>query len=95
MKSIKEIVYADNGVLNRFRNGDYTISDEEKNAILEFAKKVNSDVKAGKLKAQDFAMYSEIMYFFLNYLTEVDGLEDLVDNIYGQVQEDFEDEEVE
>ena len=95
MKSIKEIVYADNGVLNRFRNGDYTISDEEKNAILEFAKKVNSDVKAGNLKAQDFAMYSEIMYFFIHYTEEVKGLEELLDEIYGQVQEDFEDEEVE
>ena len=94
MKNIREIIYGDDGVLNRFRNGDYTISDEEKNAILEFAKKVNSDVKDGNLKAQDFVIYSEIMYFFLNYLTEVDGLEDLVDNIYGQVQEDFEDEEV-
>lgn len=94
MKNIREIIYGDDGVLNRFRNGDYTISDDEKSTILEFAKKVNSDVKDGNLKAQDFAIYSEIMYFFLNYLTEVDGLEDLVDNIYGQVQEDFEDEEV-
>ena len=44
MKNIREIIYSDDGVLNRFRNGDYTISDEEKNAILEFAKKVNFDV---------------------------------------------------
>lgn len=95
MKNIREIIYSDDGVLNRFRNGDYTISDEEKNAILEFAKKVNSDVKAGNLKAQDFAMYSEIMYFFIHYTEEVKGLEELLDEIYGQVQEDFEDEEVE
>ena len=93
--NIKEIIYGDEGVLNRFRNGNYTISDEEKSTILEFAKKVNSDVKEGKLNPQDFAMYSEIMYFFVNYISEVDGLENLVDEIYGQVQEDFEDEEVE
>lgn len=95
MKNIKEIVYSEEGVLNRFRNGNYTISDEEKSTILEFAKKVNSDVKEGKLNPQDFAMYSEIMYFFVNYISEVEGLENLVDEIYGQVQEDFEDEEVE
>ena len=94
MKNMREIIYSDDGVLNRFRNGDYTISDEEKNAILEFTKKVNSDVKDGNLKAQDFAMYSEIMYFFIHYNEEVKGLEELLDEVYGQVQEDFEDEEV-
>lgn len=94
MKNIKEIVYSEEGVLNRFRNGNYTISDEEKSTILEFAKKVNSDVKEGKLNPQDFAMYSEIMYFFIHYANEVDDLEELLDEIYGEVQDglDFEDE---
>ena len=94
MKNIKEVVYGDEGILSNFRNGNYTISEEEKRAILEFAKKVNSDVKEGKLTPQDFAMYSEIMYFFIHYANEVDELEELLDEIYGEVQDglDFEDE---
>lgn len=94
MKNIKEVVYGDEGILSNFRNGNYTISEEEKRAILEFAKKVNSDVKEGKLPPQDFAMYSEIMYFFIHYANEVDELEELLDEIYGEVQDglDFEDE---
>ena len=92
--NIKEIIYGDEGVLNRFRNGDYTISNEEKSTILDFARKVNSGVKEGNLNPQDFALYSELMYFFIHYSEEVDGVEELLDEIYGEVQDglDFEDE---
>lgn len=92
--SIEEIIYGDDGVLNRFRNGDYTISNEEKSTILDFARKVNSGVKEGNLNPQDFALYSELMYFFIHYSEEVDGVEELLDEIYGEVQDglDFEDE---
>lgn len=85
--NIKEIIYGDEGVLNRFRNGDYTISNEEKSTILDFARKVNSGVKEGKLNPQDFALYSELMYFFIHYSEEVDGVEELLDEIYGEVQD--------
>ena len=85
--SIEEIIYGDDGVLNRFRDGDYTISNEEKNTIIEFAKKVNSDVKEGILKPQVFAIHSDIMYFFIHYSKEVDGVEELLDEIYGEVQD--------
>lgn len=91
--NIKEIIYGDEGVLNRFRNGDYTISKEEKNTIIEFARKVNSDVKEGILKPQVFAIYSEIMYFFIHYANEIEELEGFIEQIYGTVQDGFDFEE--
>lgn len=91
--SIEEIIYGDDGVLNRFRNGDYTISNDEKNTIIEFARKVNSDVKEGILKPQVFAIYSDIMYFFIHYANEIDELEEFIEKIYCTVQDGFDFEE--
>ena len=64
MKEIKELLYGEfNGIYERLRNDDYTISENEKQIIIDFSNKINNDLKEnGKLELEETAIAIDLVH---------------------------------
>lgn len=63
MSKIKKVLYDDfNGIYERLRSGDYTISAEEKQIILDFSNEINEDLKNNKLTPERAAIAIDLVH---------------------------------
>lgn len=68
LEKIKEILYDDgDGIFARLKNGDYSISQDEKNEIISFAEYCNTMLKEGNLPADVAVIALEIVHFLPEY----------------------------
>lgn len=68
LEKIKEIMFDDiSGIFARLRNGDYSITQEEKNEIISFAEYCNAKLKEGNLPADVAVMALEIVHSLPEY----------------------------
>lgn len=64
MSNIKEVLYKEfGGIFERMQFGDYTISDEEWNAIIDFAEEINNKLKNGQqCTTEEVSIAIDIVY---------------------------------
>ena len=68
LEKIKEIMFDDiSGIFARLRNGDYSITQEEKNEIISFAEYCNAKLKEGNLPADVAVIALEIVHSLPEY----------------------------
>ena len=62
IEKVKEILYEEGvGIFWRLRNGDYSISEDEKNTIISFAKDCNAQLRQGSLETEAVAILLELV----------------------------------
>lgn len=65
---IKEILFDDgNGIFTRLRNGNYSISSEEKNQIIDFSEYCNTKLKEGSISTEAAILALEIIHGLPEY----------------------------
>jgi len=68
LEKFKEIMFDDiSGIFARLRNGDYSITQEEKNEIISFAEYCNAKLKEGNLPADVAVIALEIVHSLPEY----------------------------
>lgn len=62
IEKVKEILYEEGtGIFWRLRDGDYSVSEEEKKELISFAKDCNSSLRNGSLCTEAVAILLELM----------------------------------
>lgn len=68
IERIKEILYDDgNGIFTRLRNGDYSISGDEKNQVIAFADYCNNQLKGGSISTDAAIIALELVHSLPEY----------------------------
>ena len=66
IEKVKEILYSEgDGIFWRLRDGDYSISEDEKNTMISFAKDCNVQLRQGSLETEAVAILLESVEAFL------------------------------
>lgn len=81
--NIKKVLYdEDEGIFGRMRDGDYSLSEEEKQAIIDFSKGINSELKNGQVSTNEVAIALDIVHTMAGYQEE-EWPEALASEAYG------------
>lgn len=68
MSRIEDVLYNHyGGVLKNVRDGNYKISEEEREVMLEFATNFNEKLKKGQITSKDVAMAIETVYYISHF----------------------------
>lgn len=69
LENVKKILFDDfNGIFPRLRDGDYSITQEEKDEIISFANYCNEKLKVGSnLTSDEVIIIMEIVYWLPQY----------------------------
>lgn len=68
IERIKDLLFDDgNGIFTRLRNGNYSISSDEKNQIIAFSDYCNTKLKEGSISTEAAIMALEIVYALPKY----------------------------
>lgn len=89
LQKIKEILFDEaDGIFSRLRDGDYSISQEEENAILSFAKDCNEKLKEGNLPTTEVILALEIVNGLPTYQEE-EWTTILAEKVVGQMEKEI------
>ena len=66
-EEIDNILWKEEGIISRMRDGDYEVSEEENDIIRKFAKEVNKGIKEKKFAIEDVLLLVMLIHFFSDY----------------------------
>lgn len=83
MSKIKEILYQEfEGIFERMQFGDYTISEEERQSIIDFAKEINNKLKKEQQCTTDEIATAIDLVYSMGQITREKWPARLADDVY-------------
>lgn len=89
LQEIKDLLFGmGDGIFERIRDGVYAeIEEEEKEKIINYARKVKEDAQDGQVSAEDFYIFAEFFYYCQMFSGRVEWIDELVDSVYDALVE--------